>query len=68
MIGVSPRGVVTHVSEVYGGCASDRQIIEESSLLMPGQFEAGNAILADRGIMVQVCFNILWQIKLILLL
>ena len=56
MIGISPRGVVTHVSQTYGGCTSDRQIIERSDLVKKGMFEKGNSIMADRGIMVQDIF------------
>lgn len=56
MVGISPRGAVTHVSECYGGCASDRQIIERSSLMAPGTFSPKDSIMADRGIMVQDLF------------
>ena len=56
MIGISPRGVVTHVSQTYGGCTSDRQIIERSDLIKKGMFEKGDSIMADRGIMVQDIF------------
>lgn len=56
MIGISPRGVVTHVSSTYGGCTSDRQIIERSELVQKGMFEKGDSIMADRGIMVQDMF------------
>ena len=56
MIGISPRGVVTHVSQTYGGCTSDRQIIERSELIKKGMFTKGDSIMADRGIMVQDMF------------
>lgn len=56
MIGISPRGVVSHVSPTYGGCTSDRQIIERSDLVQKGMFEKGDSIMADRGIMVQDMF------------
>ena len=56
MIGISPRGVVTHVSPTYGGCTSDRQIIERSELIKKGMFSKGDSIMADRGIMVQDIF------------
>ena len=57
MVGCTPRGNVSYVSDAYGGSASDRQIIERgelvttSSPLMPG-----DSIMADRGIMVQDLF------------
>ena len=56
MIGISPRGVVTFVSDSYGGSVSDRQIIEKSPLLKPGMLNSGDSIMADRGIMVQDLF------------
>jgi len=57
IIGVSPRGVVTYVSDAYGGSASDRQIIERSDLLHKNVFESNNSIMADRSIMVQDLFS-----------
>lgn len=59
MVGVSPRGQVTYLSDCYGGGTSDRQIIERSSLVKDGKllFEKGDSIMADRGIMVQDLFS-----------
>ncbi|XP_062567690.1 uncharacterized protein LOC134229923 [Saccostrea cucullata] len=60
MIGCSPKGAITFISDSYGGSASDRQIIEKSCLLEPtlNLFEKGDSIMADRGIMVQdLCAN-----------
>ena len=56
MVGISPRGVVTYISDSYGGSVSDRQIIEKSPLVKPGMLESGDSIMADRGIMVQDLF------------
>ena len=47
---------MSYVSASYGGSASDRQIIERSTLLKEDMFSAGDAIMADRGIMVQDLF------------
>ena len=55
LIGCSPRGVTTYVSPAFGGCASDRQIIENSELLT-GHFQPNDSIMADRGILVQDLF------------
>ncbi|CAC5392327.1 unnamed protein product [Mytilus coruscus] len=57
MIGCTPRGTVSYVSDAYGGSASDRQIIEKSELLQLNLnlFEQVS-IMADRGIMVQDLF------------
>ena len=57
MIGCTPRGLISYVSTSYGGCSSDRQIIERSPLISEeGLFETGDSIMADRGIMVQDLF------------
>ncbi|XP_069140042.1 uncharacterized protein [Argopecten irradians] len=58
MIGCTPRGAVSYVSESFGGSASDRQIIENSELLRSENrlFSPGDSIMADRGIMVQDLF------------
>lgn len=56
MVGCSPRGLVTYVSDAYGGSASDRQIIERSDLFDPGKLAKKDSIMADRGIMVQDLF------------
>jgi hypothetical protein len=59
LVGVSPRGQVTFVSECYGGSTSDRQIIERSDLVRCCEsfFDKKDAIMADRGIMVQDLFS-----------
>ncbi|KAK6171721.1 hypothetical protein SNE40_018159 [Patella caerulea] len=52
IIGCSPRGLVSYLSDSYGGSASDRQIIERSTLVNNNMFESKDSIMADRGIMV----------------
>ncbi len=46
LIGITPTGLITFVSEVYGGNTSDRHIAEKEfiSKVMPG-----DAIMVDRG-------------------
>ncbi len=56
MIGITPKGLVSHISKAFGGSASDRQIIENSDLLDEKKFEKKDSIMADRGIMVQDLF------------
>ena len=57
MIGCTPRGVVSCVSDSYSGSTSDRQIIERSDLVSKeSMFSKGDSIMADRGIMVQDLF------------
>ena len=52
MIGITPKGTVSYISPTYGGSASDRQIIERSTILQDNLLERGESIMADRGIMV----------------
>lgn len=54
MIGATPGGLISYVSECYGGSASDRQIIERSQL--KNLCERGDSIMADRGFNVQDIF------------
>lgn len=43
MVGCTPRGAVSYISDAYGGSTS-------------GRFKSGDSIMADRGIMVQDLF------------
>ncbi|XP_062575195.1 uncharacterized protein LOC134237110 [Saccostrea cucullata] len=56
MVGITPNGAVSYISPAYGGSASDRQIIERSTLLNQDKFDSGDSIMADRGILVQDLF------------
>jgi hypothetical protein len=59
MIGCTPRGTASYISDSYGGSASDRQIIEKSPLLQHElhMFERKDSIMADRGIMIPSQFK-----------
>lgn len=56
MIGITPNGAASFVSSAYAGSASDRQIIERSTLLDCDKFSSGDSIMADRGIMTKDLF------------
>ena len=54
VVGCTPRGAVSFVSDSNGGSASDRQIVERTSLCTGRtMFDKGDIIMADMGIMVQ---------------
>ena len=58
LIRISPNGAVLYISNCYGGSASDRQIIQESSLYRDASklFERRDSIMADEGFLVQDLF------------
>ncbi len=47
LIGVTPQGTVSFISEGWGGRTSDKHIIEHSSIL--SNLVPGDTVLADRG-------------------
>lgn len=51
LVGISPGGVVTFVSNLYSGAISDRELTKKSRLL--DLLERGDMVMADCG------FNIL---------
>ena len=50
----TPGGLVSHVTDAYGGAASDRQIVERSNL--PMKCESKDSLMADKGFNVQDIF------------
>ncbi|XP_070184167.1 uncharacterized protein [Littorina saxatilis] len=54
LVGVTPSGLTSYVSDAYGGSTSDRQIVERSPL--PLLCESGDSIMADKGFNVQDIF------------
>lgn len=47
LVGIAPSGLVTYVSDAYGGSASDRQITEQSNL--PMRFDPSDELMVDKG-------------------
>ncbi|XP_052239626.1 uncharacterized protein LOC127850537 isoform X2 [Dreissena polymorpha] len=50
LIGISPTGVITFVSDLWSGGISDKQITIKSGLLE--LCEAGDAVMADKGFLI----------------
>lgn len=52
LVGISPGGALTFVSQLYTGHLSDREIVTRSGLLkLP--FNRGDAVMADKGFTVE---------------
>ena len=47
LIGISPAGAVTFVSDLYAGCSSDKQITKDCGIL--DLLEEGDSIMADKS-------------------
>lgn len=58
MVGITPRKAVSFLIDAYGGCTSNRQIMEDCTLYTEANhyFEKGDSIVADRVINVQDLF------------
>ena len=52
LIGISPRGAITFISQLYTGSISDREIVARSGFLdLP--FEDNDSVMADKGLTIQ---------------
>ena len=48
LVGISPSGAITFLSQLYTGSMSDREIVERSEILdLP--FNEGDSVMADEG-------------------
>ncbi|CAC5363222.1 unnamed protein product [Mytilus coruscus] len=54
LVGSTPGGLVNFVSNAYGGCTSDRQIVERCEIVQ--LCDPGDSVMADKGFNVQDLF------------
>ena len=47
LVGIIPKGVISFVSELYGGSISDKDLTQKSGLI--DKLQRGDAVMADRG-------------------
>lgn len=52
LVGISPCGAITFVSQLYTGSISDREIVLRSGLLAQA-FDVGDSVMADKGFQIQ---------------
>ena len=54
LVGISPAGAVTFISQLYTGSISDRSIVERSGILdLP--FDDKDCVMADKGSRLVIC-------------
>ena len=51
LVGISPSGVITFVSDLYPRCISDKELTRRSGIL--GLLQRGDCVMADRGFDIQ---------------
>ena len=51
LVVISPTGVVTFLSKLWGGSTSDKQIVKETGFL--NLLEKGDSVMADKGFTIQ---------------
>ena len=53
LLGISPSGGITFISELYEGSITDKEIVKRSGLLNKILWDDNNSIMADRGFTIQ---------------
>ena len=52
LIGISPSGSVTFISQLFDGSISDREIVSRSGFLEPSLWNSQDSVMADRGFVI----------------
>ena len=53
LLGISPSGAITFVSQLYDGSISDKEIVSRCGLLTPELWETDDSIMADKGFLIE---------------
>lgn len=60
LVGISPSGSITFVSQLYDGSISDKEIVCKSGLLEKRLWQENDSVMADRGFTIQNELNSLY--------
>ena len=52
LIGTSPSGSVTFISQLFDGSISDREIVSRSGFLDPSLWNSQDSVMANRGFVI----------------
>ncbi|CAH3180479.1 unnamed protein product, partial [Porites lobata] len=52
LVGITPSGAITFISQLYSGSISDREIVERSGFLKL-EFDNGDTVMADKGFTIE---------------
>lgn len=50
LVGVAPNGTITYVSDLFGGCCSDKQIVKKCGVL--NHLVPGDLVITDKGFLI----------------
>ena len=58
MVGITPNGAVSYISDCYPGSTSDRRVVEDSNLYKHASrlFDEGDSIMADAKVAIEDLF------------
>ena len=53
LLGITPSGAITFVSQLFDGSISDKEIVRKSGFLQKYLWDAGDSVMADRGFLIE---------------
>ena len=54
LLGITPSGAITFISELYEGSISDEEIVNKSGILYKNLWDDNDSIMADRSFTIQI--------------
>ena len=53
LLGISPSGAITFISQLFDGSISDKEIVRQSGFLEKSLWSPGDSVMADRGFTIE---------------